>query len=113
MQKEPPKEVADQLQRLRQLVKSKVVTQGEISLVTKVDQSQVSRILAGQIRRVSSNVLEVCKFANSYDGGNRPDPSHNEVLMGALRAVWDGSSVQAEAIASVLLSLRKFKEIQT
>lgn len=103
----------ESLQKLRLLVKSKVVTQGEISLATKVDQSQISRILAGQIRRVSVNVLELCKFANSYDAGTGHDPSHNEVLMGALRAVWDGSSVQAEAIASVLLSLRKFKEIQT
>ncbi len=113
MRNELPVEVAEQLQKLRLLVKSKVVTQGEISLATKVDQSQVSRILAGQIRRVSANVLELCKFANSHDGGNRHDPSRNEVLMGALRAVWDGSSIQAEAIASLLLSLRKFKEMQT
>ncbi|RUP25724.1 MAG: helix-turn-helix domain-containing protein [Curvibacter sp.] len=104
-------EIIESLQKLRLLVKSRVLTQADIALATNVDQSQVSRILAGQIRRVSANVLELCKFANSYDGGVRRDPSQNEVLIGALRAVWDGSSAHAEAIASVLLSLRKFKEV--
>lgn len=113
MQKEFPPETADQIQKLRLLVKSKVLTQSDISEATRVDQSQISRILAGQSRRVSSNVLELCKFANSYDSSNRRDPSQNEVLMRALRAVWDGSGAQAEAIASVLLSLRKFKEMQS
>lgn len=104
-------EVIASLQKLRLLVKSRVLTQADIALATNVDQSQVSRILAGQIRRVSANVLELCKFANSYDAGVHHDPSQNEVLIGALRAVWDGSSAHAEAIASVLLSLRKFKEV--
>jgi transcriptional regulator with XRE-family HTH domain len=110
MQKEFPVDLATQLQKLRLLVKSKAVTQTEISLATHVDQSQVSRILAGQTRRVSTNVIELCKFAISLDGVSRDDPARNDVLMGALRAVWDGSPSQAEAIASVLLSLRKFKE---
>lgn len=113
MRNELPIETTDQLQKLRLLVKARALTQVQIALATNVDQSQVSRILAGQIRRVSANVLELCKFANSYDGSSQRDPSQSDVLMGALRAVWDGSSVQAEAIASVLLSLRKFKEMQT
>lgn len=112
MQNELQINASESLQKLRLLVKSKVLTQGDIALATNVDQSQVSRILSGQSRRVSANVLELCKFANSHDGSSRRDPSQNEVLMGALRAVWDGSSVQAAAIASVLLSLRKFKEMQ-
>lgn len=111
MQKEIPSDIQSALGKLRLLVSSKEISQTEISLATGVDQSQISRILAGQVRRVSANVLEICKFASSFEGSRNRDPSESAVLMSALRTVWDGTPAHAEAIASVLLSLRKFKEV--
>lgn len=111
MQKQIPLEIQSALKKLRLLVTSKATSQTEISIATGVNQSQISRILSGQIRRVSGNVMTLCKFANEFDASRGPDPMESTVLMSALRLVWDGSPAHAEAIASVLLSLRKFKEV--
>lgn len=112
MQKDLPPDIQSALEKLRLLVVSRTTSQTEISLATGVDQSQISRILAGRIRRVSGNVIALCKFANNADASRGRDPSESAVLMSALRSVWDGTPAHAEAIASVLLSLRKFKEVE-
>jgi transcriptional regulator with XRE-family HTH domain len=111
MQNSLPSDIQAALDKLRLLVTSRQVSQTDVSLATGVDQSQISRILAGQVRRVSGNVIELCKFANNFDVSPDRDPSESAVLMSALRSVWDGTPAHAEAIASVLLSLRKFKEV--
>jgi transcriptional regulator with XRE-family HTH domain len=110
MKSDLPPDVARSLDQLRTLVSSRLTSQTEIAMATGIDQSQISRILAGQVKRVSRNVAELCKFANQFYASGQNDPSRSAVLMGALRAIWDGSPAHAEAIASVLLSLRKFKE---
>lgn len=98
------------LDRLRAAVASHDVTQQQIAEASGVDQSQVSRILAGQTKRVSANVIKLCKFAYEVELSGGHDPSQSQALMNALRVVWDGSSAHAEAIAQVLFSLRHFKE---
>ena len=53
------------LQQLRRLVSTGETTQSEIARATGVDQSQVSRILAGHAKRPSKNVLRLCKYAEA------------------------------------------------
>ncbi len=110
MQNLLPQDIAVSLDQLRRLIESRLTSQTEVAQATGVDQSQISRILAGQARRVTSNVITLCKYANSFDASRRNDPSRNPILMSALHTVWDGSAQHAEAIAAVILSLRKFKE---
>lgn len=110
MQNSLTKDQLDALDKLRAAVASRDVTQQQIAKATGVDQSQVSRILAGQTKRASANVIRLCKFAYEIELPGGHDPSQSQSLMNALRLVWDGSSAHAEAIAQVLLSLRHFKE---
>ena len=51
------------LSLLAQCINRKQITQQGVSLETGVHQSQISRILAGQVRRSSPNVLKLCKYA--------------------------------------------------
>lgn len=52
-----------QLSWLRAAVSERRLTQRQIAEATGVDQSQVSRILAGQAKRNSENVTALCAFA--------------------------------------------------
>jgi transcriptional regulator with XRE-family HTH domain len=80
-----------------------------------VNQSQVSRILSGKFKNAESkNVIKLCKYANIslkkiHDAP--PDPSKNTVLMAAIGQIWDGSDNHAEAIAGVLIALKKIQSV--
>jgi DNA-binding Xre family transcriptional regulator len=111
MKAEFPQEITQSLDHLRALILSNVTNQSEISKATGIDQSQISRILAGKVKRVSKNMLELCKFARNLPQIAERDPSQSPALMSALKAVWDGTPEHAAAIASVVLSLRKFREV--
>lgn len=99
---------SDLLQMLRRAILNGSVTQSAIAFYTGVDQSQISRILAGQVKRESENVLALCKYAEAIHNTSTVDPCQSELLMGALREVWDGSPEHAKAIAGVILSLSPF-----
>lgn len=98
------------LEQLRSAVVNRTVTQQQIAFATGVDQSQVSRILAGQMKRASANVVRLCRFAYQMGNSHEPDPSRNQTLVNALRTVWDGTEAHAQAISQVILSLRHFRE---
>lgn len=101
-------EIQSGLARLRQAIESGLLSQSEIARATGVHQSQVSRILSGAARRASPNVLLLCKFADEVGRFATTNPASNLVLMDALRAVWDGTQENAEAIAGLLMTLRRF-----
>lgn len=109
MQAPPSRWVSDSLSRLRQAIRSGRTSQLSAANATGVDQSQISRILAGQTKRVSPNVLILCKYANTLHIRTRVDPTESDCLMDALRAVWDGSHAHAEALAGVIRSLANLK----
>lgn len=102
-------EIALLLARLGQAVAKGNITQSEVARLTGVHQSQVSRILAGQTRRYSPNVIRLCRFAESLHSYCKVDPASSTTLMEALRVVWDGSDSHAQAIANVVLSLKDFQ----
>ena len=107
------RDIQNALSRLRQAINVGLVSQSDISRATGVHQSQVSRILAGTSRRVSPNLLLLCKFANEMERFTNTNPASNHLLMDALRAVWDGSEAHAEAIAGLLLTLKRFRFTET
>ncbi|WP_425497371.1 helix-turn-helix domain-containing protein [Paraburkholderia fynbosensis] len=73
----------EQLSWLRAAVSERRLTQSQIAAATGVDQSQVSRILAGRAKRNSENVTALCAFAEKASlaslrtgGGSVSDDAH-------------------------------------
>lgn len=86
-------------ERLKSSQKLSALKQGEIAFGAKVHQSQVSRILKGDFRRVSKNVMQICKFAGiSFTHEQTLSPK----LQKALEGVWDGSRGQEAALVKLL-----------
>ncbi len=79
-------------------------TQTALSQASGVHQPTISRLLRGELRRIATEVIALCDYANIciYTDIN---PSGNRVLMSALQEVWDGSDDDADRIADVLRSL--------
>lgn len=51
-------------EKLRTRMVQKKWTQKDLARATGIDQSQVSRICAGNFKRLTANVLRVCEHAN-------------------------------------------------
>lgn len=95
----------EELERLRIIVNSGKVTQEMVSIATGVHQSQVSRILSGNSRIASKNVLKLCKYSNHLHNLDPTRPQICPALIAAIEQVWDGTPAHADAIAKVILSL--------
>lgn len=106
METEIDKKLVNQIKWLRTAIQSGTITQESVYKATGVHQSQVSRILSGQIKRPSKNVLKVCKYAAHLHISDLPSPLIDTRILSAINQVWDGSSEHAEAIAKVIRSLR-------
>jgi len=86
-------------ERIKSSQKLSAFTQEAIAIAAKVHQSQVSRILKGDFRRVSENVMRICKFADiSFTQEQALSPR----LQRALESVWDGSRGQEAALVKLL-----------
>lgn len=96
----------ESLRRLAKLVASGRVTQAQVAAAAGVDQSQVSRILAGRCTRLSTNVERLCRLEHAMRSRSTLSDAHlRKPIDAAIAAVWDGSSAHASAIAEVVLSL--------
>jgi hypothetical protein len=85
--------------RIRSSQKLSALTQEAIAAGAKVHQSQVSRILKGDFRRVSKNVMRICQFSDiSFTQEKALSPK----LQKALESVWDGSRGQEAALVKLL-----------
>lgn len=81
------------------------MSQPEIAIGTGINQSQVSRILAGRFKRRSKNVDKICKYAKIKVVADKISPINNQALMEALSYAWDGSEKHAKAIAKILYAI--------
>lgn len=99
------------LTSLRIAVADRRITQQEIAHATGVNQSQVSRILAGQCKRPSGNVATLCRFAVerfSFPelGESAPAPARAHALVDALMSGDAEEQEEIVALLSRLLMLR-------
>jgi transcriptional regulator with XRE-family HTH domain len=86
--------------QLRQSPRLAGLKQPEIARKAKIHQSQVSRILRGQFKRVTApSVMKLCEFARIKRMTDRP---LSPKLQNVLRGVWDGSSAQEQALVRLL-----------
>lgn len=87
-------------------VHNRQVTQLQIAEAVGIHQSQISRILAGQVRRSSSNVKKLCNYANSLtEVSNGSHTSHAQALGEAVKRIWDGSPAHANALHKILKAI--------
>ena len=100
------KQIAAQINRHRE---SSSTSQQQLAYIAKVNQSTVSRILQGHVRKMSKPLERLCNYANIEINQKPPDPAKNQQLMNALRQVWDGTESDAKVLAKLLLDLRDLR----
>lgn len=94
---------------LRDLVLSGETTQSEVSQVTGVHQSQISRILSGNVRRSSKNVQKLCKYAESVASPSLP--GEGEARFASVLANMTVSSPEEFlALENLIVSLERWRD---
>jgi transcriptional regulator with XRE-family HTH domain len=96
------------LETLKASVKSRQIGLKHISDATGVHISQVSRILAGKVKRASPNVEKLCKFAELADLPQGTIGSE-ELLWKAVKEVWDGTNEHAAALMSFMAAIGRYQ----
>lgn len=94
---------------LRDLIKSGLATQSEASRATGVHQSQISRILSGNLRRSSKNVQKLCKYAESVAS---PSPSRDSKakFASAFANMTVSTPEEFLALENVIASLERWRD---
>ena len=87
------------------------ISQEELAREVGMHQSQVSRILRGEFRRLSPNLKKLCLYArirvDSLGNGGQGRLASEE-LGKAVAEVWDGSKRHEKALIRVIRSLKAF-----
>ncbi|AWU99382.1 XRE family transcriptional regulator [Burkholderia sp. JP2-270] len=92
---------------LRAAIADRRLTQLEVSRATGVHQSQISRILKGEVKRASENVTALCRYA--AEASRRTSIPQEVPAAARARALLDelmnGSAEEQRAIAELLAQL--------
>lgn len=84
------------------------ISQLDISHATGINQSQISRIFNGDLKRESKAYKAITNFIQMHRKGvTRVSVIENRELIDALASVWDGSPEQAVALATIIKALGK------
>lgn len=82
---------------------------------TRIHQSQVSRLLRGQFKRVSSNVRKLVAYASTPQrerASTEPAPDAKAAVIRAALNTWDTTPEGAKALVRLLRSVRAMREAQ-
>ncbi len=106
------REQLDQLRALAMRIAHRELTQQELSSATGVHQSQISRILAGNVRRASGNVLKLCKYAEALPAMDMDKSlkDSEETILSAIRGLLGNSRKEDAALAQVVSGLRAWRQ---
>jgi transcriptional regulator with XRE-family HTH domain len=92
--------------KVAQICRDQGIKQSDIAEAVGASQGQVSRILNGNFLRGSRLFEDVCLYVEQFETGVSVEAvRENQVLIEALRSVWDGSAVHAHALSTVIRSL--------
>lgn len=97
------------LDRLRTAVSQRQITQSEIAVATGVNQSQVSRILAGPVKRFSENVQKLCAFAQALPSIPAESGDHENEAFTLLGQILEGSPQTKRGVVELMRSLLTLK----
>jgi hypothetical protein len=97
---------------LNRYMKRNSVGVSKLASITGVNQAQVSRLVAGDFKTLSSNVMKICmelgfnvtkyQFAASYD------EVRSRIAESAI-AIWDGTPEDAEVVCSLLREVGRLR----
>lgn len=96
------------LNALRALISSGSISQLEVAKATGVHQSQISRILAGNIRRASKNVGKLCNYAESASS-LRPPPDVGTQMATILTRLSAHGYEESLALQELVVSLEHWR----
>lgn len=107
MSKSNPQLLAYQLAEQATLLE---ISQTEIATATGINQSQISRIFDGKVKRHSKALEKISAFLDMQPKVIPMDivKSNNE-LMTALSETWDGTSAHSVALANIIRTLRALR----
>jgi predicted XRE-type DNA-binding protein len=85
----------------------------DVAANSGVHQSQVSRIVAGDFKTFSSNIIKICiTFGlelQSYYENTREDEDRKQIANSAI-SIWDGSRQDAGVVVSLLREIAKLRK---
>jgi hypothetical protein len=87
-----------------------------IARTCAVDQSQVSRILAGDFKNISQNIMQICMYlgidpVRLLRSAPVEDAATQRIAESAL-AVWDGTPQGADLLVSVLGGMAALQKVR-
>jgi transcriptional regulator with XRE-family HTH domain len=111
------KATSDELATLRLRISAargrKRLTNAEIGRLSNVDAGQVSRIVRGEFKTVSHNVVQVCKVLGlKIETVTTPSRRRDAAwakLEASVRRLWDDSPQGAERIAAMLDTIAELR----
>jgi hypothetical protein len=83
----------------------------EIAAASGIHQSQVSRLLRGQFRRVSPNVRKLLGYKPGEEKRNPEEDDRRAVIQAALRT-WDATPEGAQALVRLLKSIQALRALR-
>ncbi len=98
---------------LRRYMQQRSWSISDVASNTGVHQSQVSRIVAGDFKTFSSNVIKICmEFGiepRDYYEISRDDEDRKQIANSAI-AIWDGTRQDASVVVSLLREIAKLRK---
>jgi transcriptional regulator with XRE-family HTH domain len=98
------------LSKLSYFLKDTKIGQKEVEAATGVHQSQISRIISGNVRRASPNVLRLCKYADSLAPLPKVDVDSGNDLICAFQELLGKSAEEDVALRQIVASLRAWRQ---
>lgn len=114
----PNQEERENLAKLIRRRRAKTsLSNAELAAIASVDPGQTSRILDGQFRTLSGNVLRICNALGIDPHGEDDDATPKEVkqhaawakLEASVRRAWDQTPQGAERLVAVIDAVAKVK----
>lgn len=93
---------------IRKRIDGGTATQASIAMELGMDQSQLSRIIRGQFKRLSPHVRNLCSYAHIDVESIVPCKKHqiSKKLRDVVEEVWDGSVRHERALIKTIKSLQ-------
>jgi hypothetical protein len=84
----------------------------QVAADTRIHQSQVSRLLRGQFKRLSPNVRRLLAYAADRKPVAEPAQAAKEAVVRAALSTWDTTPEGARALVRLLRSVRNLQDAQ-
>lgn len=98
-----------QANRLRSAISDAGLTQMAAAKALDISQSQISRLLSGKGKRQSNAYRRLCIYVSRLESASRGLGAGRVALERAIEEAWDGTDDHAEALATVIRSLKALR----